>query len=57
MKPTIVVTGATGKLGNLVVQALLEKVPASELAVVVRAPAKAAAVAARGVQIRRAFIR
>ncbi|HNV03103.1 MAG TPA: SDR family oxidoreductase [Vicinamibacterales bacterium] len=50
----IVVTGATGKLGTLVLEGLLGKVPASELAAVVRSPAKAAGLAARGVQIRQA---
>jgi uncharacterized protein YbjT (DUF2867 family) len=50
----IVVTGATGKLGQHVVAQLLEKLPASELAVAVRNPAKASALAARGVQVREA---
>src|SRR4051794_9054163 len=50
----IVVTGATGKLGNLVVEALLEKVAAKDVAVAVRDPQKAAALAARGVQVRTA---
>ena len=50
----IVVTGATGKLGHLVLRALFEKVPTAELAVAVRNPAKAATLAARGVQVRRA---
>lgn len=50
----IVVTGATGKLGTLVMEGLLARLPASELAVVVRNPAKAAGLAARGVQLRKA---
>jgi NAD(P)H dehydrogenase (quinone) len=50
----IVVTAATGQLGQLVVDGLLEKVPASEIAVAVRNPAKAAGLAARGVQVRTA---
>jgi NAD(P)H dehydrogenase (quinone) len=50
----IVVTGATGKLGRLVVQELLQKLPAAELAVAVRSPSKAADFAARGVQVRHA---
>lgn len=50
----IVVTAATGQLGQLVVEALLKKVPAAEIAVAVRNPAKAAALAARGVQVRTA---
>jgi NAD(P)H dehydrogenase (quinone) len=48
----IVVTGATGKLGRLVMEELLQKVPAGELAVAVRDQARAADLAARGVQIR-----
>jgi NAD(P)H dehydrogenase (quinone) len=48
----IVVTGATGKLGSLVVNALLEKVAAKDIAVAVRNPQKAAALAARGVEVR-----
>jgi NAD(P)H dehydrogenase (quinone) len=50
----IVVTGGTGKLGRHVVASLLEKVPARELAVAVRSPEKAANLAARGVEVRRA---
>jgi thioester reductase-like protein len=37
----IVVTGATGKLGCLVVEGLLTKVPASEIVAAVRNPEKA----------------
>lgn len=48
----IVVTGATGKLGRLVMDALLQNTPAGELAVAVRSPSKAADLAARGVQVR-----
>src|SRR5919199_1960779 len=36
----IVVTGANGKLGRAVVERLLERVPAEEIAVSVREPAK-----------------
>lgn len=50
----IVVTAATGKLGRLVVEGLLAKVPARELAVAVRDPGKAKDLAARGVEVRRA---
>jgi NAD(P)H dehydrogenase (quinone) len=50
----IVVTGATGKLGGHVVEQLLQRVPAAQVAVAVRSPAKAAALAARGVEVRRA---
>ncbi|WP_030060811.1 MULTISPECIES: SDR family oxidoreductase [Streptomyces] len=47
-----VVTGATGQLGRLVVEGLLAKVPASEVAVAVRSAEKAADLAARGVAVR-----
>ncbi|MFD9123674.1 NAD(P)H-binding protein [Kitasatospora sp. NPDC059571] len=50
----IVVTGATGRLGRLVVEGLLAEVPAAGLAVVVRSPEKAADWAARGVEVRTA---
>ena len=51
----IAVTGATGHLGRLVVTGLLEAgVPADEVVAVVRTPAKAADLAARGVQVRQA---
>lgn len=52
-----VITGATGKLGRLVVDALLQKVPAHELAVAVRSPERAADFAARGVSVRQADYR
>ncbi|NBD28121.1 SDR family oxidoreductase [Paenibacillus glycinis] len=48
----MLVTGATGKLGSLVVEALLKTVPASRLAVSVRNPEKAEALKARGVEVR-----
>lgn len=50
--PMIVITAATGKLGRHVVDALLEKVPASEVVVAVRNLEKAKDLAARGVQVR-----
>ncbi|MEW1911847.1 NAD(P)H-binding protein [Kitasatospora sp. NPDC085895] len=50
----IVVTGATGQLGRLVVEGLLERVPAQQVAVAVRSPEKAADWAARGVEVREA---
>jgi NAD(P)H dehydrogenase (quinone) len=50
----IAITGATGHLGRLVIAGLLEKVPATELVAIVRTPAKAADLAAKGVQVRRA---
>lgn len=49
---SIVVTGATGELGRLVVEQLLATVPASGIAVVVRDAEKAAPLAARGVELR-----
>ncbi|WP_214414515.1 SDR family oxidoreductase [Sphaerisporangium fuscum] len=50
----IVVTGATGQLGRLVVEALLERVPAGQIAAAVRSTEKAADLAARGVEVREA---
>nr|WSW67464.1 SDR family oxidoreductase [Streptomyces sp. NBC_00995] len=49
---SIVVTGATGELGRLVVEDLLTVVPAGGIAAVVRDKEKAAALAARGVELR-----
>jgi len=46
------VTGATGHLGSFVVEALLKKVPGSELAVSVRNPEKAQHLSAQGVEVR-----
>ena len=48
----IVVTGATGHLGRLVIAALLKKVPASSIVAVVRNVEKARDIAALGVQVR-----
>jgi NAD(P)H dehydrogenase (quinone) len=50
----IIITAATGKLGHHVVDALLERVPASQIAVAVRNVDRAADLAARGVQVRHA---
>jgi NAD(P)H dehydrogenase (quinone) len=49
----LAVTAATGKLGRHVVEGLLARIPAADLAVVVRDPGKAADLAARGVRVRR----
>ncbi|MFF6998049.1 SDR family oxidoreductase [Streptomyces sp. NPDC008313] len=49
---SIVVTGATGHLGRLVIAGLLEKVPAAEVVAVVRDQEKAAGLAAQGVTLR-----
>ena len=48
----ITITGATGELGRLVINALLEKLPASEIIAAVRNPEKASDIAALGVQVR-----
>ncbi|MDA1359013.1 SDR family oxidoreductase [Glycomyces luteolus] len=48
----IVVTGATGQLGQLVVEGLINEVPAEQIAVVVRDPAKAVRFGELGVEVR-----
>ncbi|MFC9689222.1 NAD(P)H-binding protein [Kribbella sp. NPDC056951] len=48
----IIVTGATGRLGSLVVSKLLDRVPAAEVGVSVRDVGTAAALADRGVRVR-----
>jgi len=48
----ILVTGATGHLGTAVLQTLLQKMPANQLAALVRDEAKATALQAQGVSIR-----
>lgn len=50
----IVVTGATGQLGRLVLASLLKQVPAAQLVAAVRSPEKAQDLAAQGIQVRRA---
>ncbi|WP_145601055.1 SDR family oxidoreductase [Yersinia frederiksenii] len=50
----IAVTGATGQLGRLVIDALLKKVPASEIIAAIRNPEKASDLAALGLQVRKA---
>lgn len=50
----IAVTGATGQLGALAVEELLKTVKASELVAIVRNPAKADALAQKGVVVRQA---
>ena len=49
---SIVVTGATGQLGRLVIDELLARVPATEVVAVVRDADKASDIAARGVGLR-----
>lgn len=48
----ILVTGATGKLGGRIVQALLKSMPAEQIAVSVRNPEKAGNLKDRGVEVR-----
>lgn len=50
----IAITGATGQLGRLVINALLKKVPASQIIAVVRSPEKAQDLQALGVALRTA---
>ena len=50
----IVVAAATGQYGRIVMDRLLERVPAEQLAVAVRDPAKADDLEARGVDVRHA---
>jgi NAD(P)H dehydrogenase (quinone) len=50
----IAITGATGQLGRLVIQQLLQILPAEQLIAAVRSPAKAADLQALGVQVREA---
>jgi NAD(P)H dehydrogenase (quinone) len=51
----IIVTGASGQLGRLVIQSLLDKqVPAAQIVATVRQPAAVADLAALGVQVRQA---
>lgn len=50
----IAITGATGQLGRLAIAKILTTTPASRVVAAVRQPAKAADLAASGVQVRRA---
>ncbi|WP_024659035.1 SDR family oxidoreductase [Pseudomonas syringae USA007] len=50
----IVVTGATGQLGRLVIKQLLARVPAEQIVAAVRSPEKAADLSAKGIQVRHA---
>jgi NAD(P)H dehydrogenase (quinone) len=49
---SILVTGASGSFGRQVSEALLQKIPASELILVTRNPAAMSAFSARGAQVR-----
>ena len=48
----IAITGATGQLGQLVIQALLKRVSADQIVALVRDPKKATALAEQGVELR-----
>ena len=50
----IAITGATGQLGQLVIEQLLKTVPASQLVAIVRNQAKAEALSQQGVTVRQA---
>ena len=50
----IVVTGASGQLGRLVIHSLLKRIPASQIVAAVRNPASVADLAQLGVQVRQA---
>ena len=48
----ILITGATGKLGEAVIKALLKKLPANEIVALARDEAKAADLKEKGIEIR-----
>lgn len=48
----ILVTGATGQLGQIVIEKLSEKIPTNQIAALVRDPAKAEQLKAKGVSVR-----
>lgn len=50
----IAITGATGQLGQHVIDALSKTVPASQIVAIVRNPAKAGALSQRGIDVRQA---
>lgn len=50
----IVITGANGQLGTLVLEGLLQQMPANQLIAAVRTPSKSKAFADKGVQVREA---
>jgi len=50
----IVITGASGQLGRLVIKSLLAKLPASQIVAAVRNPASVSDLASLGVQVRQA---
>ena len=50
----IAITGATGQLGQHVIESLLKTVPASQIVAIVRNPAKATALSQQGITVRKA---
>ncbi|WP_413595787.1 SDR family oxidoreductase [Citrobacter youngae] len=50
----IAITGATGQLGQHVIESLLKTVPASQIVAIVRNPAKATALSQQGIIVRQA---
>ena len=50
----IAITGATGQLGHLVIEQLLNTVPANQIVAIVRNPAKAEALSQQGIVVRQA---
>ena len=50
----IAITGATGLLGQHVIESLLKTVPASQIVAIVRNPAKATALSQQGITVRQA---
>ena len=50
----IAITGATGQLGQHVIESLLKTVPASQIVAIVRNPAKAKALSQQGITVRQA---
>ncbi|EMF23900.1 SDR family oxidoreductase [Citrobacter freundii] len=50
----IAITGATGQLGQHVIESLLKTVPASQIVAIVRNPAKATALSQHGITVRQA---
>jgi NAD(P)H dehydrogenase (quinone) len=50
----IVITGANGQLGRLIVEQLLQRLPPNQIVAAVRTPAKAADFAAKGIEVRTA---
>ncbi|EOM2482056.1 NAD(P)H:quinone oxidoreductase, partial [Escherichia coli O157:H7] len=50
----IAITGATGQLGQYVIESLMKTVPASQIVAIVRNPAKAQALTAQGITVRQA---